>query len=92
MEFDVKYFAKLARIRLGKDEEKRFKEDIGEILQYVRQLEEVDTDNTPPMSGGTNLKNVFRDDGEPKPDADRVTRGLPRKEGGYTIVPRVLDK
>lgn len=65
MDFDIKYFAKLARIKLTAEEEKRFSKDLGEILDHFKQLQELDTSEVQPMTGGTELRNIFRED-EPR--------------------------
>ncbi|HUS49399.1 MAG TPA: Asp-tRNA(Asn)/Glu-tRNA(Gln) amidotransferase subunit GatC, partial [Candidatus Paceibacterota bacterium] len=36
--------------------------DLGKILDYVKQLQELDTNNVEPMTGGTLLENICRED------------------------------
>ena len=92
MEFDIKYFAKLARIKLTGEEEKRFGKDLGEILDHFKQLQEVDTSEVQPMTGGTELRNVFRED-EPLPGhvSPGGTQQFPEKNGDFLKVPKVFE-
>jgi aspartyl-tRNA(Asn)/glutamyl-tRNA(Gln) amidotransferase subunit C len=58
----LEYLAGLARIRLDPGQEEKLIEDLQKILEYVSELQEVDTSEVEPMNGGTRLTNVFRDD------------------------------
>ena len=48
-DFDIKYVANLARIKLSSDQEDRLGSQLGEILGYVKKLEELDISNVEPM-------------------------------------------
>ncbi|MBU4369501.1 Asp-tRNA(Asn)/Glu-tRNA(Gln) amidotransferase subunit GatC [Patescibacteria group bacterium] len=58
----VKHIAKLTRLKLTEEKVNKYQKDLTKILHYVGQLQEIDTKNIPPCSGGTDLKNVFRED------------------------------
>ena len=92
MKFDIKYFAKLARIKLTGEEEKRFSKDLGEILDHFKQLQEVDTSEVQPMTGGTGLRNVFRED---EPRESRLNRTgveqFPEAKDDFLSVPKVFE-
>ena len=98
MKFDIKYFAKLARIKLTGEEEERFSKDLGEILDHFKQLQEIDTSEVQPMTGGTELRNVFRED-EPDPTSLQL-RGakgsgveqFPEKKDDFLSVPKVFEE
>lgn len=66
MKIDVKHVAKLANLPLKPGEEKKFEKQLGETLDYVKRLEEIDTKNVEPTSQVTGLENVTRED-ETKP-------------------------
>jgi aspartyl-tRNA(Asn)/glutamyl-tRNA(Gln) amidotransferase subunit C len=89
--FDIGYFARLARIKLTVEEEERFSRDLVSILNHVRQLEKLNTEGVPPLTGGTDLRNVYRED---LPEAERITpRGVasfPKNREGYLSVPKVF--
>ncbi|MDP2650915.1 MAG: Asp-tRNA(Asn)/Glu-tRNA(Gln) amidotransferase subunit GatC [bacterium] len=93
MKFDIKYFAKLARIKLTGEEEKRFTKDLGEILDHFKQLQEVDTSEVQPMTGGTELRNVFREDEPRESRLDRTgVEQFPEAKDDFLKVPKVFER
>lgn len=91
---ELHHLAKLARVELRESEEEKLLKDIQEIVGYVAELQSVNTENVPPMNGGTGLQNVFREDGgEPSfKDTDKIRAAFPEKDNGYLKVPRVLGE
>ncbi|MBU2101675.1 Asp-tRNA(Asn)/Glu-tRNA(Gln) amidotransferase subunit GatC [Patescibacteria group bacterium] len=89
MDFDIKKYAHLARIKLSKKEEEVFQKDIEEILEHVAELEKVNVKNVLPMTGGTALKNIFRED-KPSLQED-FEPAFPNQEKGHLKVPKVFD-
>jgi len=73
---DVQEIAKLARIELTQDEERKFGKDLSGILDFVAKLNEVDTARVVPLAGGTNLANVMREDVDVSPIAGERGREL----------------
>lgn len=59
---EIQHIAQLARLGLREGEAERFARQLSDILGYVKQLEEVDTDNVEPTSQVTGLENVSRKD------------------------------
>ncbi len=89
---ELAHLAKLARIELHPKEEEKLLVDLGKILDHFKELQELDTANVPPIAGGTDLKNVFREDGE-RENTDRGAGVLafPEKEDGFLKVPPVFE-
>lgn len=54
--------ADLARLALTDDEVERYQQELSAILEYVVQLNELDTDQVEPTTQVTGLLNVVRDD------------------------------
>jgi aspartyl-tRNA(Asn)/glutamyl-tRNA(Gln) amidotransferase subunit C len=93
---ELERLAKLARIELDPSEEEKLLKDLGDILNHVRQLQELDTANVPPMTGGTDLKNVLRPDAEEDGGRESTNRGagvaaFPESKDGYLKVPPVFE-
>lgn len=61
-EDQVRHIAKLARIRLRDEEIQKFQTELSAILEYVEQLNEVDTTTVLPTSQVTGLENHLRED------------------------------
>jgi aspartyl-tRNA(Asn)/glutamyl-tRNA(Gln) amidotransferase subunit C len=59
---DVQHLAQLSSLQLGDDEIDSLRTDIGNILEYVNQLSELDTTGVEPTYQVTDLENVWRTD------------------------------
>ncbi|MEK9186484.1 MAG: Asp-tRNA(Asn)/Glu-tRNA(Gln) amidotransferase subunit GatC [Patescibacteria group bacterium] len=90
----LEHLAELARLELSEKESEKFLGDLKNILEHFQELQEVNTDNVQPMTGGTFLKNVFRED-EDQPSGfknpHKITEQFPDKEKGYLKVPPVFE-
>lgn len=89
---ELEHLAMLARIELDPREEEKLIKDLGNILEHFNELKALDTTNVTPMAGGTDLKNVFREDTE----RENTNKGagvdaFPEKEKGYLKVPPVFE-
>jgi aspartyl-tRNA(Asn)/glutamyl-tRNA(Gln) amidotransferase subunit C len=62
MKIDVLHIAKLANLPLGKEEIKKYEEQLSSILEYIEKLKKVKTDDVSETSQVTNLENVTKDD------------------------------
>ena len=62
MKINVPHVAKLANLTLTNDEIKKFEKQLSSVLDYIKKLEEVDTENVIPTSQTTGLEDVFRED------------------------------
>lgn len=90
---DVKHIADLARIELTEEESERFTREISDVLGYIAQLGEVDTENVEPISQVTGKINVFREDAAV--DCSEETKAImaenyPDSQDGYIKVKQIL--
>lgn len=93
----VEYLAKLSRMDMDAEEKKKLAGDLEEILNHFEGLNEVDTTNVEPMTGGTSRRNVFREDDadirkEINGTSSDIIAAFPEKTRGYLKVPAVFDK
>ena len=88
---EIDHLLKLARIELSSQEKERIVLDIENILDYVKQLQKVDTNGIEPMTGGTLLENVCREDkiDEQKQDSSKELKksALSLKDDHFKIPP-----
>jgi aspartyl-tRNA(Asn)/glutamyl-tRNA(Gln) amidotransferase subunit C len=89
---DVQHLAQLSNLQLGDEEAARLQTDIGTILSYIQQLDELDTTGVEPTYQVTGLENVWRDDAVID---DNVTREQllalsPEAANNQVKVPKVL--
>jgi len=89
MDFDVRKYARLAKIELTKAEEEKFQKDLGDIIAHIDQLKKVNIDGVDPMTGGTVLKNVMREDEVEKDDL--FDPQFNEEENSYLKVPKILN-
>lgn len=91
---DVQHIARLARIELAPDEEEKFEKELSAILEFVAKLGEVGTATVEPLTGGTSLTNVMREDGASVPrnteTGPPLIAAAPRKRNGYVEVEAVF--
>jgi len=59
---DVLKLAKLARLELNQSEIENYRSELSQILEYVEQLQAVDTNDLLPTNQVTGLVNVSRED------------------------------
>ena len=60
---EVQHIAKLAKLNLSQQEIEKYQAQLGEILNYVDKLKEVDTKNVATADGGTrDVENIWRED------------------------------
>jgi aspartyl-tRNA(Asn)/glutamyl-tRNA(Gln) amidotransferase subunit C len=88
---DVEKVALLARLRLSPEETERMTSQLGQVLQYVQQLELVDTSTVEPMAHPLDLENVLAADelGGSLP-RDKVLAAAPKRDDECFLVPAVL--
>lgn len=89
---DIRHLALLARISISDDDVVMFREQLGSILDYVAQLDSVDTTGLAPTSQVTGLTNVQRGDGEETDTLPRekLLEQTPEQDNGQIKVRRVL--
>mgnify|MGYP006275109825 CR=1 FL=1 len=88
---DVRHIASLARLQFSDDEEERLTNELESILDYVDQLDEVDTAGVPPMSHGLDHAAPLRaDDVSPRIDRDDALSRAPDADDEYIRVPTVI--
>ena len=91
-EEQVRHIAKLARLKCSDDEINEFTGQLGAILEYIAQLEEVDTENVEPLAHCLPIHNVFRkDEVRPSLSNEEALANAPQRDGEFFVVPKVLD-
>ena len=89
---DVRYIARLARLRFTPKEEARLAEEMSRILDYVDQLDELDTSGVPPMTHVLDLHNVAREDAvQQRISQDEALHNALDTDGDYFRVPKVIE-
>lgn len=89
---EVRRIATLANLELSPEEISRYSHDLFRILDYIDQLKEVDTGETPP------LVHVFERRGKSRPDVtgpclqvESILKNALDHQGDLFKVPRVIE-
>ena len=89
---DVNYVADLARLELTKDECDRFSEQLNEVINFVKQLEKLETDSIEPMAHTAPVYDVMRDDVQrPGFGTDTALLNAPMTSNNQFKVTRVVE-
>ena len=90
-EQDVRQAARLSRLRLSDEQVQRFTEQLGDVLDYVAKLNELDLDADEPLAAAVDLTNVLRDDAEKAGmTVEAALINAPQSAGPFFKVPKVL--
>ncbi|MGH6659683.1 MAG: Asp-tRNA(Asn)/Glu-tRNA(Gln) amidotransferase subunit GatC [Sphingomicrobium sp.] len=88
----VRHIPKLARIAMSDDELERLVPELNNILGWVEQLGEVDTDGVEPLTAVIDLKLRLRDDAVTDGNCrDEVLANAPDAQNGFFAVPKVIE-
>ena len=90
---EVEQVAMLARLQLSDDELDRMTNQLGDILEYIGLLSELDTEAIEPMAHASEIANVLRDDVvRPSLDREAALANAPHHDGQCYLVPAVLGE
>ena len=88
----IDYVGILAKLELSPEEKERAKKDMGEMLDYIDKLNELDTTGIEPMSHIFPMTNVFREDvvtnGD---DSENMLQNAPEVKNGSYVVPKTVE-
>lgn len=87
---DVEHVAKLARLELTEEEKELYTKQLGAVLEYVNQMNEVDTSNIEPMTQVVDFVNVMREDEvHYEHSKEELMKNAPEEEDGFFRVPKI---
>lgn len=92
MKININHLAKLANLPLSDGEKKKFEPQLEETIEYVNQLEKIDTKDVESTSQVTELENVTRDDKtEPSMSQEEALQNTKNKQNGLFKVKAILE-
>lgn len=93
MKINITHVATLAQLSLTQEEEERFETQLGETLDTINQLNEVDTSNIDITSQVTGLENVMDDDiAKPSLPQKSALANAQNTHNGFIVVKAVLEE
>ena len=90
---EVKKVAHLARLELNENEINNHDEQLEKILDYIRQLEQINTDDVPCTTRAIEVINVFRKEDKKTSDCNEELLDLgPSREDKYFKFPKIINE
>ena len=89
---EVEHIATLARLELTEEQKSRYREQLSAILDYIAHLQELDTSDIPPTTGGGIERMPLRPD-EPRHglSVDELLANTQHKEHNQFKIPPVFE-
>lgn len=88
----VRKIAKLARIAEPEEKLEPLARELSAILDWIEQLDEVNTDGVEPMTAAVATNLPMRDDVVTEGGApDKVLGNAPKSAKGFYVVPKVVE-
>jgi aspartyl-tRNA(Asn)/glutamyl-tRNA(Gln) amidotransferase subunit C len=89
----VEHVAKLACLKLTNEEKQLFCRQLGDILEYVEQLNSLDTEGIDPTYHSVPMTNVFRED-EPGESLEHelALANAPLREDSFFRIPKIMGE
>lgn len=92
---DVAHIAKLSKLEITKEDIKKYSKQLSKVVDYIKQLQEVDTKGTKAILRTSELKNVSSEDiinVEEMLSQKEALSSAPKKHNNYFISKAVIDK
>lgn len=90
---DVRKVAELARLELSESELDTMARQLGAIVEYINQLQQVNTDGIEPLAHALDVHDVFRDDAlTPSLSPDEALANAPARKDNFYRVPPVFGE
>lgn len=84
--------AHLARLELTAEEEERLTTQLGDILGYFEQLNELDVSGVEPTTRAIDVSNVVRADVlQPYAEREAMLESAPDRDGDFFKVPKIVN-
>ena len=88
---DIQHLASLSSLALADDEVDELRQDLENIIGYIKQLGELDTSGVEPTYQVTGLANVWlEDEVQPGVSREALLNLAPKKQNNQVKVPQVL--
>jgi aspartyl-tRNA(Asn)/glutamyl-tRNA(Gln) amidotransferase subunit C len=89
---DVVHVAELARLEFSEEELDKFTDQLGNILEYIEKLSELDTSGVEPTSHVLDMSTPLREDRvEEWITPEEALQNAPEREDDFFSVPKVID-
>ena len=87
---DIQKISKLARLKLTETESDKLNAYLKQVIEYIDQLNQLDTSSVQPTSHVLPVKNIFRNDEMSKSKSVDCLTGAPSSSKGHYEVPKII--
>ena len=88
----IKKISHLARLEFDENGAEKMSKDMSQILDWVEQLNEIDTENIEPLTTMSSEVNIMREDVRGNHlDHEAGLKNAPKRDSDYFRVPKVLE-
>lgn len=88
----VEKIARLARIRVTEEEKVKFAKELNGIMQWIEQLQDVDTEGVEPMTSVVDMSLHMRTDEITDGGIqEKILANAPEAAEGFFVVPKVVE-
>lgn len=89
---DIEHVALLARLKLTDGEKELFFRQVGSIIEYIDQLNELNTTNVEPTAHILSMRNILREDKlSVSIPQDKAMQNAPDNDGSFYRVPKIIE-
>ena len=89
---EVEHIAHLARLQLTDEQKERYRAQLSTILDHIAKLQELDTRDVPPTTGGSLTEMSLRvDESRPGLTTEALFANAPETDGDQFKVPPVFE-
>ena len=90
---EVKKVAQLARLELNENEINQHAEQLEKILEYIKQLEKINTEDVPCTTRAIEVVNVLRkDEKKDYENSEDLLNLAPSRENTFFKVPKIINE
>ncbi|MGI9418950.1 MAG: Asp-tRNA(Asn)/Glu-tRNA(Gln) amidotransferase subunit GatC [Geminicoccaceae bacterium] len=91
-EADVARIARLARIEIDPEKRTALAAELSNIMGWIEQLNEVDTEGVPPMTSVGDMTLALRaDEVTDGGKVEKILANAPEQQDGHFVVPKVVE-
>ena len=84
--------SKLSRIHVEEEEIKSLSKDLSHIINWIKQLDELDTNDVEPLSGvNIDTLPLRKDEVTEDKNTENILQNAPEANSGFFVVPKVVE-
>jgi aspartyl-tRNA(Asn)/glutamyl-tRNA(Gln) amidotransferase subunit C len=90
---DIAHLGQLTKLEVSSEESILYASQMNATVQYIENLQELNTDTTEPTNNGLKTENIFFNDGEPNKrilTQEETLKNARNKTGSFFVVKKIM--